>query len=79
MYTDKVTFETEEEAMKLLIAADKYFLELLKCKCEQFLISCVSSSNWMELLVFADFYSALYLKKAALKFIPEELARDEEN
>ncbi len=78
MYTDKVQLQTEEEAKKLLIAEDKYMLELLKWKCEEFLISRFSSSNFMDLLELAHVHSALHLKKAALEFIPQEIARDEE-
>jgi len=78
MYTDKVQLKTEEETKKMLIAADKYMLHLLKHKCEEFLISRVCSSNFMELLALAHVHSALDLKKAALEFIPQEIARDEE-
>lgn len=77
IYTDKVKLETEEEAKKLLFAADKYMLELLKHKCEEFLSSCVRSSNFLELLALAYVHTALHLKKAALEFIHQEINRDE--
>jgi len=75
MYTDQVKLQTEEEAKKLIIAAEKYMLDLLKFKSEEFLISYLSWSNCLELLTLAYVYTALHLKEMAIRFVRQDIAQ----
>jgi len=75
MYTDQVKLQTEEEAKKLIVAADKYLLDLLKFKSEEFLISHLSWGNCLELLTLAYVHTALHLKEAALQFVVQDIAQ----
>jgi len=73
MYTDQVKLQTEEEAKKLIVAADKYMLDLLKFKSEEFLISHLSWDNCLELLQLAYVYTAQNLKEVALQFVRQDI------
>ena len=68
IYTDEVN-QMEEMASNLLAAAEKYMLTLLKEKCEVSLSLNVTVETCSELLLLADRYSALNLKKIVLEFI----------
>jgi len=59
----------EENAQDLLIAADKYDLELLKTCCEKEFTSTLAMDNLMEYLKLADWTHATALKKTILSFI----------
>lgn len=69
LYTDQVDEMTEELAKDLLMAADKYMVDLLKINCQTYLSATISIDNCSRLLLFADSHSAIELKKAALDFI----------
>jgi speckle-type POZ protein len=56
-------------AVRLLIAADKYEIDQLKTITEKFLSSTVNSLNYVDLLAFADMYSALHLRRSVHSFI----------
>jgi len=62
IYTDRVEL-TESNPTSLLAAADKYLLQLLKIKCEEFLIKGLSVENCIEMMTLADLHTALNLKK----------------
>ena len=68
LYTDEVE-KLDEMADKLLAAADKYILDLLKDKCEAYLSGQITLNSCCKMLILADRYSALDLKKIALDFI----------
>ena len=58
-----------EMAKELLVAADKYQLDLLKQLCEVQLQSSLNASNCIELLIFGDTHQAKTLKEGALQSI----------
>ena len=64
IYTDQVDL-TVENATGLLAAANRYFLDLLKWKCEKFLAQDLSIKNCCDRLILADTQDAPNLKKAA--------------
>lgn len=68
IYTDQVDL-TKIDTKELLAAADKYFLPLLKFKCQYFLSERITTKNYVEMLLLADLHNAVYLKKSTLKFI----------
>jgi len=76
IYTGKVSSDEsfKSQARKILIAADKYQLELLKKLCEAHLVSTLDSSNCVELLLLGDLHQAANLKMAALDSISMNLA-----
>ena len=80
IYTDQVDF-TMENSTALLVASDRYHLDLLKSKCEAFLAQGLSIENCSVLLVLADVHDATNLKKAAVNFFrnfsSEVVATDE--
>ena len=64
----------KEMAKELLVAADKYQLDLLKKLCEVEIRSSLDESNCIELLIFSDTYQAKLLKKGALQSVFLNLA-----
>jgi len=68
IYTDQVE-QLDEMASKLLSAADKYMLPLLKAKCEVSLSRNISVETSGNLLILAHRHSSLELKKKVLNFI----------
>jgi speckle-type POZ protein len=70
IYTGRVPLDKlETMAAGLLIAADKYLLDQLKMKCENYLLSQISPDNCVILLLHGDLQNpAEYLKKAAKFF-----------
>ena len=62
--TDQVAL-TVEMSKSLLAAANRYFVDLLKWKCEKFLAQDLSMKNCCERLILADTQDAPNLKKAA--------------
>jgi len=70
MYSAEVD-NLEEEADRLLVAADKYDLEELKELCEVTLTQNLNLENAVDLLLHADIYNAKMLKEAALKFVKD--------
>ncbi len=69
MYTDQVELKKEEDAKKLIAAADKYKLDLLRMECEKFLIRGLTWSNCLELLILSDLHKCTHLRETAMKFI----------
>ena len=68
IYTDQVDL-TVENATGLLAAANRYFLDLLKWRCEKFLAQNLSMMNCCERLILADSNDAQILKKVAVQNI----------
>ena len=73
IYTDQVDL-TAGNATALLVAANRYFLDLLKWKCEQFLAQDLSIKNCCERLMLADAHDATNLKKVAGNIIRKSSA-----
>jgi len=71
IYTGKVSSDDslKEQARDILVAANKYQLDLLKKLCEAQLISTLNASNCFDLLVLGDLHEAAKLKMAALDFV----------
>lgn len=65
IYTDKVE-NLDGYAEELLVAADRYMLDLLKAKCEESLARKIAVGNCAELLALADLHSAKSLKAMIL-------------
>ena len=76
IYTGRVTSDDslKELAKDLLVAANKYQLDLLKRLCEDELGSTLEESNCLELFVFGDIHQASKLKMAALESVLMNLA-----
>ena len=68
IYTDRVD-NIEESTERLLIAADKYALEGLKCMCSKVLIERISKENVCDMLKLAVKYSADDLKSGVLDYV----------
>jgi speckle-type POZ protein len=70
IYTGRVPLDKlETMAAGLFIAADKYLLDELKMKCENYLLSQMSPDNCVILLLHGDLQNpAEYMKKAAKFF-----------
>ena len=71
VYTGKVSSDDSLKnlARDILVAANKYQLDLLKKLCEAQLYSTLNDSNCFDLLVLGDLYQAVNLKMAALEFV----------
>ena len=76
IYTGKVSSgeSFKNQAREVLIAADKYQLDLLKNLCEAQLVSTLHATNCLELLVFGDLHQAAILKMAALDSVLMNMA-----
>ena len=73
IYTDQME-ETEDMAKNLLDIATTYEVQLLKLKCENFLMKHLSTDNCVDILLLSDTHRASYLKKEALDFIHHHAA-----
>ena len=69
IYTGETSTLTDEIAMKLLVAADKYKLNRLKIICKVFIDKDLTTDNVTNILIFADANSMTLLKQKALKFM----------
>jgi speckle-type POZ protein len=59
----------DELAKDLLVAADKYLIDLLKLQCQVALAKTLTVENCSELLALADSHSATDLKAVAIEFV----------
>ena len=75
IYTGKVSSgeSFKNQAREVLIAADKYQLDLLKNLCEAQLVSTLDGSNCVDLLLLGDLHQAANLKMAALDSVSMNL------
>ena len=70
IYTGEIKENLSEDLLReLLIAADKYQLDLLKKICEEMLSSAVTVENCLKNLSMANLCGAENLKKASIQFI----------
>lgn len=69
LYTDRVTGLSMELAMPLLMAAEQYLLERLKCLCEDEIRKNIATDNVVHLFMAAHRYRALGLKDVCLEYI----------
>lgn len=63
LYTDSVGDLSPELAVPLLIAAEQYLLERLKCLCEDVIRKSISTENVVNLFMAAHRYRAAGLKE----------------
>ena len=63
--------DLQGRASKLLVAAEKYYLEDLKKLCEESLCVNITVENVLAMIELADLHNAANLRAAALKFIGE--------
>ena len=76
IYTGGTTEDVlKDKARKLLEAAERYQLGVLKSICEDYLCSNLQISNAIENLIFGDFHQANKLKRTALKVIARNLLK----
>jgi len=73
LYTDRVE-KMDEFAKDLLMAADKYMIDLLKTQCQAALTQTITVENCCQLLALADSHSASYLKTVATSFVMQHRA-----
>lgn len=69
LYTDRVTGLSMELAVPLLMAAEQYLLERLKCLCEDEIRKNISTDNVVHMFMAAHRYRALGLKDVCLEYI----------
>ena len=69
IYTGETSSLTDEIAMKLLVAADKYELNRLKIICEVFMGKNLTKDNVTDILMLADAHCSTLLKATAIEFI----------
>ena len=69
IYTGKTSSLTDEIAMELLVAADKYELDRLKIICEVFMGKNITKNNVTNILIVADAHRSILLKTRAIEFI----------
>jgi len=65
----------KDKSGKLLEAAERYHLDVLKSLCEDYLCSNLQISDAIENLIFGDFHQANKLKRTALKVIARNLLK----
>jgi hypothetical protein len=69
IYSDTLTdLETADQAIDVLVAANKYGLDRLKRLCEKFLVSIIDLDNVVELLCLSDMHQAMELKRMCLNY-----------
>ena len=69
VYTDKISaFETADQAIDILVAANKYGLDRLKRLCEKYLVGIIDLDNVIELLYLSDMHQAMELKRMCINF-----------
>jgi len=67
IYTDQFDF-SQIDVKDLLAAANRYFLPLLKSRCEKFLSESLTTKNCIDLLILADLHDASQLQKETADF-----------
>ena len=69
IYTGKISSLTDEMAIELLVAADKYELDRLKIICAVFIGKNMTKDNVTNILIVGDAHSSTLLKTQAIEFI----------
>ena len=60
--------DSAEQAIDVLVAANKYGLDRLKRLCEKFLVQLIDLENVIELLYMSDMHQAMELKRMCINF-----------
>jgi hypothetical protein len=69
IYTDQIgAFQTADQAIDILVAANKYGLDRLKRLCEKYLVGMIDLDNVIELLYLSDMHQAMELKRMCINF-----------
>ena len=69
IYSDQLNdLESAEQAIDVLVAANKYGLDRLKRLCEKFLVAMIDLENVVELLYLSDMHQAMELKRMSINF-----------
>jgi len=69
IYSDQLNdLESAEQAIDVLVAANKYGLDRLKRLCEKFLVQLIDLENVVELLYLSDMHQAMELKRMCINF-----------
>ena len=69
IYSDQLNdLENAEQAIDVLVAANKYGLDRLKRLCEKFLVHMIDLENVVELLYLSDMHQAMELKRMCINF-----------
>jgi len=63
----------EKVALELLKVADKYIVPLLKAECEEYLISCLTPKNVVDVSILANELNAVALEKGTISFMRNNL------
>ena len=78
IYCDEVKLE-EDNAVELVILADKYFLEDLKLVCEEYLIKTLKMENFAARGKVAEMYEMKLLRKALVDFGVRNMGKIRQN
>lgn len=69
IYSDQlVKIENADQAIDVLVAANKYGLDRLKRLCEKYLVSLIELDNVIELLYLSDMHQAIELKRMCINY-----------
>ena len=68
IYSDQVQLISAEQAIDILVAANKYGLDRLKRLCEKYLVGIIDLENVIDLLYLSDMHQAMELKRMCINF-----------
>jgi hypothetical protein len=69
IYSDQLSdLESADQAIDVLVAANKYGLDRLKRLCEKYLVALIDLENVIELLYLSDMHQAVELKRMSINF-----------
>ena len=69
IYSDQLNeLESADQAINVLVAANKYGLDRLKRLCEKYLVALIDLENVIEMLYLSDMHQAVELKRMCLNF-----------
>lgn len=60
--------ESADQAIDVLVAANKYGLDRLKRLCEKYLVAMIDLENVIELLYLSDLHQAVELKRMCINY-----------
>ncbi|XP_014237850.1 uncharacterized protein LOC106659688 [Trichogramma pretiosum] len=79
IYTGSVKTQEFSLTTEVLTAADKYQLDDLKNKCEQILISTLSTENAINVLKVADKYNLSLMKRKVVDFVKHKITESSDS
>lgn len=69
IYSDQLNdLQSTEQAIDVLVAANKYGLDRLKRLCEKYLVALIDLENVIELLYLSDLHQAMELKRMCINY-----------